>query len=50
MYPSNKIAKLRGCISLVHFAKRQNLKAVGHSFQKIYDVPWYSNVRDRVEI
>ena len=37
-----KLAKLRRCVSRVHFAKihfgNQSLKAVSHSFQKIYHI------------
>ena len=39
----NKLAKLRRCVSQVQFAKyivNRSLKAVGHSFQKIYHVLW----------
>ena len=39
----SKLAKLRRCVSQVHFAKihfgNKSLKAVSHSFQKIYHVP-----------
>ena len=50
----NKPTKLRRCVSRVHFAKipfgkihfgNQSLKAVSHSFRKVYLVPW-SNSKD----
>ena len=35
---TNKLAKQRRCVSRVHFGNR--MKAVGHSFQKIYHILW----------
>ena len=45
----NKIKKFARCVSRAHFAKihlgqihfgNRSLKAVGHSFREIYDIPW----------
>ena len=41
----NELAKFESTFKTIHFGKihNQNLKAVGHSFQKIYPVPWSPN-------